>query len=565
MKTPEVIIPSSALIAVARWLLLGSMMLAAPLHGADGPAGVTAQLAHHGLHWIDWTVIAVFLATTLALGSYHSRRQSSNDEYFTAAHRPMRPFFVGLSLYASLLSTISYLGKPGEMINKGPILLLAQIVTAPLAYFIVARWLIPKIMAQRVTSAYELLEARLGLAGRMLGTLLFLSLRIVWMGLLIYLAAVAVSVIVNIDLRWVSWTAAVIGLVPIIYASIGGLRAIVIIEVVQFSLLFLGAAVTIVIVIIRCGGYSWWPTMWVPEWDAQPFFSWDPYVRVTFVGAVINLTLWRVATAGGDQMAVQRYMATRDVRSARQSYAVTAYATVLATVLLAVLGLALLGFFRKFPDLLASGMSIKADGDRLFPYFIANFLPIGVSGLVVAAVISGPMSSISSGVNAITAVVTRDYLERFGWKSLNPARHLLATKFMAFGIGVLIVIVSMALKIVPGNFMEVTNKTAALETTPIFALFFLALFVPFATPLGAVVGTAYGLTVSVLIAFWDLLTGRPTISFQYIGLAGFVVDVGIACLVSRFGPARDNRKANVLVGLAWLLPLFGAVVFCLKR
>lgn len=521
-----------------------------------------AAFSHRGLHWIDWVVIISFLVGMLAFGTYFSRRQSSNAEFFTAAHRPMRPFFVGLSYYAALLSTISYLGKPGEVINKGPTLLIGQIISVPIVYFIVSRWIIPKLMEQRVTSAYELLEVRLGLTGRMLGTMMFLSLRVVWMGLLIYLAAVALCVIMNVDLERVSWMAAALGLVPIIYASIGGLRTIVITEVVQFAFLFTGAVVTVLIVVFRCGGFAWWPSTWLPEWDRQPFFSTDPYVRVTLVGAIVNMLVWRVATAGGDQMAIQRYMATKDVQSARRSYAVASYATVVVTAIIGVLGLALLGFFRQFPELLSDGMSIKADGDRLFPYFIANYLPIGLSGLVVAAVMAGPMSSISSGVNAITAVVTRDYLERFGWKSKSETRHVLYTKGISFGIGLLIVIVSMFLKYVPGNFMEVTNKTANLEAPPIFALFFLALFVPYATPLGAVMGAIYGMTVSIMIAFWDVLTGKPMISFQYIGIVGFTVDIAIACLVSKFGPRRDNLRPNLLVGLAGIVVLvIGAIIW----
>jgi len=87
-------------------------------------------------------------------------------------------FLVGVSLYASLLSTISYLGKPGEMINKGPVVLIGQVLSIPFAFLIVSYWVIPKFMPQRVTSAYELLELRLGMTGRMLGAILLASIRV---------------------------------------------------------------------------------------------------------------------------------------------------------------------------------------------------------------------------------------------------------------------------------------------------------------------------------------------------------------------------------------------------
>ena len=536
------------------WAFFATM---APL--AQARATPVGPMPSQGLHPIDWAVVLVFVAAMLALGAYYSRRQSDNQEYFIAANRPIRPIFVGISLYAALLSTISYLGKPGEMINKGPVLLLSQILSIPLAYVIVTRWLLPRIMQERVTSAYELLERRLGLVGRVVGTILFLSLRIVWMGLLIYLAAVAVTVVVQVDEKHLGLVAAAIGIVPILYASMGGLRTIVITEVVQFALLLTGAIATIIIISIHCGGFSWWPTTWAPEWDAQPVFSLDPYVRVTLVSGLVNMLLWRVATAGGDQMAIQRFMATGDLAAARRSYAVTSIATVVVTAILAVLGLALLGYFQRFPQLLGGGLTIKADGDRLFPYFIAHLLPVGLKGLVVAAVMAGPMSSIGAGVNAITAVVSKDYIDRFGVKFRSARRQTLLTKLMALTIGGLVVLASIGIKGVPGNFMEVTNKTAALESTPIFALFFLALFVPFATPLGAVIGTAYGLATCVLVAFWDLISGRPAISFQYIGLLGFLVNIGVGCLVSRYGPRREDLRSSINAGAVGLFILAAGI------
>ena len=92
--------------------------------------------------------------------------------------------------------------------------------------------------------------------------------------------------------------------------------------------------------------------------------------------------------------------------------------------------------------------------------------------------------------------------------------------------------------------MEITNKTASLEARSIFTLFFLALFVSYGTLLGAVMGAICGMTVSLLIAFWDVLTRKPIIRFQSIGLSGFTADVLVACLFSKFGPHRDNLRAK---------------------
>ncbi|MES2694575.1 MAG: sodium-coupled permease [Verrucomicrobiota bacterium] len=555
-------------IAAARSSIVWALaVLPGSLFGAEaGGALSVSRAAASGLGWVDWTIVVVYLGAILGLGAWVGRKQSSSSEYFTAATTHIHPFLVGISLYASLLSTISYLGKPGEMMSRGPVVLIAQIVSVPIAYWVISGWILPAIMRQRVTSAYELLEARLGTTGRLLGALLFVKLRLVWMGLLVYVSSTAIAVIVGVEPKWVPLVSVVIGIVPLIYTSMGGLRAVVLANVAQFFLLFMGAVVTIVLITIRCGGFSWWPSGWSPNWDTQPVFSLDPQVRVTVVGAIVSVVIWRICTAGGDQMAIQHYMATRDLKAARRSYLVNSAATVGVTVVLAVLGLALLGFFLRFPELLGPGMDLQKKADSVFPYFVANLLPTGIAGLVVAAIIAAS-SGMDTGVNAVTAVVMRDGFERFGWNPRSEAQKVRITKYVSFGIGFAVVGASLLVKHVPGNFLEMTNKLSNLEATTIFGLFFLALFVPCATPLGAIIGGLYGLTVAVLVAFWDVITGRPPVSFLYIGIAGIVFNIGVGYLVSRFGPRRENRAATLWGGivLTTILVIGAAMLIALGR
>lgn len=548
MQPRELIAPTRSRL---RWTWALTLLLA-PLARAEAGGELSlGKAASSGLGWIDWAIVVIYMAAILGLGAWVGRRQSSSSEYFTAATTHIHPFLVGISLYASLLSTISYLGKPGEMVSHGPVALIGQIVSVPLAYCIVSWWILPAFMRQRVTSAYELLETRLGATGRLLGAILFVKLRLVWMGLMVYVSSTAIAVIIGVDLKWVPVVSLVIGIVPLIYTSMGGLRAVVLANVAQFSLLFMGAIVTIVLITIRCGGFSWWPSTWAPNWDVQPVFSLDPQVRVTVVGAIISVAIWRICTAGGDQMAIQHYMATKDLQATRRSYLVTSVATVGVTAVLAVLGLALLGYFSRFPELLGPGMDLQKNADSVFPYFVANLLPTGIAGLVVAAIFAAA-SGMDTGVNAVTAVVMRDGFDRFGWGPRSEQEKVRVAKYISFGIGLAVVGASLLVKHVPGNFLEMTSKLSSLESTTIFGLFFLALFVPCATPLGAVMGALYGLTVASLIAFWDVITGRPPISFLYIGIVGVVFNLGVGYLVSRFGPRREQKIATRQAGFALL-------------
>lgn len=539
------------LLILAAWLCLGSLA-----HAQEIP--LSPESHPSGLHWLDWLVVGAYLTVVLWLGWSSSRKESGTAEYFIAAQRHLNPFLIGISTFATLLSTVSYLSKPGEMVNKGPMMVSAMLIATPIAYFAVAHGVIPSLMKHRVTSAYELLEERLGYPIRALGGIMFILLRLVWMGLLVYLASVALAIIVGLDDKWIPLISALTGIVAVAYTSMGGLRTVVITDLIQFFLLFFGAIVTIAIITVKMDGFAWFKWEWNPIWDHQPIFSWDPTVRLSLFGAVVSSALWTIATAGSDQTAVQRYMATRDSLAARRSYLVSSLANVIVSVVLGLLGLALLGFFSAHPNLLGSGLTLESDADRVFPFFIAHFLPLGISGLVVSGAVAAAMSSVDSGVNSITAVIMSDFLDRNGKRFKSEAHHLRFTKLLAVGIGVTVIVASLFVQYVPGNFTAMTSKTANLLVTPIFALFILALWVRSATPLAAFMGFAYGFTAAVLIAFWEPITGQTQISFQWVGLGALVANLAVALPLSFYGPRRhETRKTAIVAGVLLVVLAIG--------
>jgi len=513
-----------------------------------------------GIGWIDWLVVVLYGLAVLGLGFYCSRKQTSTEEYFVAS-RGMSPFVIGISLFATLLSTISYLAVPGEMVKHGP-MILCGLVSIPIAYVIVGYAVIPRLMRLRITSAYEILEERLGVSIRLFGALIFIAIRFVWMGVLVYMAAKATAVMLGLGEQSVPWIILITGLVAVAYTTLGGLRAVVITDVFQFFLLAGGVVLTIVLISVRMGGVgAWWPTSWAPNWDVQPFFSFDPHVRVTVVGAVLAQLVWRVCTAGADQVAIQRYAATADAKAARRSYLVNALAGFVVLLLLAAAGFALLGFFQATPHLVPDGMTLIGNADYLFPHYIANFLPVGVSGLVVAAMFAAAMSSLDSGINSVTTVLMTDFLDRFRRGQPSEEQHVRTAKYFVLFIGLVVVLISSQMGRIPGNFLEVTKKTCNLFVAPLFGLFFMALFVPFATPFGTACGATYGLVTAVLVGFWDVITGRPALSFQWINVwslaANLVVGVALSLVPTRgkswkFLCGVGALAAAPLVVVVWL-------------
>ena len=527
-------------------LPLVALLSCPALLAAEEPA--TAGSPQHGLIWADWLVVGLYMAATLWIGWRCSRGDRTTSSYFIGSGR-MNPVLIGISLFATLLSTITYMSLPGETLGKGPFYV-TNYLSYPLVFGVVAFGLLPLYMRFRVQSAYELLEERLGLSVRLLGASLFLLLRLVWMSLMIHLTSSAIAIMAGIGEEWVPLIAAVSGLVTILYTSMGGLRAVVITDFMQTLLLYGGALLVIATVSVKMGGFSWFPTEWRGNWDRQVIFSWDLSERVTVVGSMLSVFFWVVATMGGDQVSVQRFMATENLRAARRALAVQLGVSILVGLTLACVGFALLGYFETFPNRLGEGLDLKQNADKVFPHYIAYHLPPVVSGLVVAGLFAAAMSSLDSGVNSITAVVMRDYLDRFGMGPKTDADHFRLARWMAFGIGAVVVAGSTLMKHVPGNFTAVTGKTVNFFTVPIFCLFLFALVIRFASPVGVWIGTACGITAAGLIAFsgplfvpgFDPQTMNDPVSFQWMQLAAFLATMTGGCLGSLVFPRRDRAK-----------------------
>ena len=572
------------------------------------------SLEQPGLHWLDWCVIALYAVGTIALGVYFSKRQKSSDEYFTGGGN-MNPLLIGVSLFATLLSTISYLGMPGESAGKGPVYFVGM-MAHPITFLIVGYLMLPYYMKHRVTSAYELLEVRLGYEFRVLGACLFLVLRLIWMSVLLKFAGDAMVTMLDVDPKWNLLIVAIIGLVAIIYTSLGGLQAVVITDLIQTILLYGGALTVLGIVTWNFGGFSWIPTEWPDEWKSQPVLPESLGTRVTWFGSIAMTLVWYVATLGGDQTTVQRFMATRDAAGARRALATQLIVGVVVGVTLCMVGIALMAHFRDLRESrpqqqkdaivayeefnktfqeknerypkdaeLLQALDWKEEtldqtrdnligADQWFPRFISHSLPIGLAGLVIAAMFAAAMSSLDSGVNSITAVVMTDFVQRNRKQEISERQHLVMSRGMAVAIGVIVVLGSMGAGAIEGNIMAVTQKSVNLFTTPIFALFYYAVFAKRVHPVGVWVGTIVGSVVAILIAFsgklcyllsvifkfdpaylgapletkMDALTGIPyeacvdPISFQWIGPFALVANLAVGITLNYLLPESSSHK-----------------------
>ena len=498
---------------------------------------------HHLVFW-DWAVIAVYALGMLSVGWYYSRRTKTQEQYLLG-DRHMSPLMVGVSLFASLFSCISYLATPGEIIKYGPMVLGGSLLAYPLVGLMVGWLIIPFIMKLRVTSAYEILELRLGPTVRTLGSLLFLSLRLLWMSVIVYAMTDKVLVPLSGLPPWtIPWVCALLAFVTIVYTAMGGLRAVVVTDVIQAAILFGAAIVTVITITVCLGGVqAWWPSQWPAHWP-EPRFGYDPSARAPLLIMLLSTLTWYICTSASDQIAIQRYLSTRDAKAARTVLFISLLADVFVSFVLAMVALALLAYFRTCPHLLPDGQTMLADSDKLFPQFIIIGLPVGLSGLVVAGLLACAMSALSAGINSTCSVLTVDIIDRLRSKDkVIEAGRVGQLKHVSYLIGAVVVCLSVFVNMVQGNLVEICYKVVNLFVAPLAGLFLLAMFVPWAKGFGAMVGAACGLTVVIVVSYWKEITGTQGISFIWAMPLSLVVEVSVGAVVSLLPIGRQAKAA----------------------
>ncbi len=514
---------------------------------------------HRGLGWPDWMVIILYTILMLGIGLYFFKRQKTSEEYLVGARR-VNSLVSGISLFASFFSTISFLAIAGEIITHGPLYIFVVIASFPIIYVLAGYFLIPVFMKLPITSAYQILEKPFGRQVRMAGSIIFLLTRFVWMALLIFLTSKALVVMFDWNVSLILYISLATGIVTVIYSTMGGLRAVVTTDAIQFLILMFGALFTIIIITFKLGSVgAWLPTQWAPNWDKIVVFSLNPYVRLTIVFAFLHIISWWVCTAGSDQMAIQRFIATRNVKAARRSFLTTQLAEKALFFVLMCVGFAILAFYRMNPNFIPDGKDLVTDADFLFPHFIANHLPVGISGVVIAALFSAAMSSLSSGINSTATVITADIIP---WlrKKTQKIEQLQLARWSSITIGLLMVAASSTMAYVPGNILEVTSKTNGIFVAPLFNLFFMALFVRYATSFGTIMGSIYGVATASIIAFWDLLTGKPGLTFLWILPISLLVSIGSSMVFSLIPTKGKGWKTLSFLSFLIILPIIFLVL-----
>ncbi|MCO8124002.1 sodium/solute symporter [Stieleria sp. TO1_6] len=389
---------------------------------------------------LDWAVLIAYFIGISAIGVVFYRRNRSADD-FTAGGRSLPGWLCGMSIFATYLSSISYLALPGKAFVDNWNAFAFSLALPPAAW-IAVRYFLPMYRASGEVSAYSLLERRFGLWARLFASSFYLLFQIARIGVVMYLMALPMAVLFGWDIRTLI---VLTGVIVTVYSFIGGITAVIWADAIQAFVLLAGALLALAILLAG-----------MPDGPGQVFetaasnhkFS----LGSTSPWILSQPTLWvvlayglfeNIKNFGVDQSYVQRYIASSSDREAAKSIWLGALLYVPVSALFLFIGTALFAYYESHPadmqqvrevvatqklmqagvspdsagyqsqlQQTAAGLTEVDMGDRVFPHFIAAHLPVGVRGLLIAAVFAAAMSTVSTSLNSSATLVMSDFYSR---------------------------------------------------------------------------------------------------------------------------------------------------------
>ncbi|MEM7503325.1 MAG: sodium/solute symporter [Pseudomonadota bacterium] len=487
---------------------------------------------------IDYVVVAVYLALVAIIGLAVSRQQETPLKYFLA-NRQMPQWVVGFTLMATLISSNTLVAHPAIVYQKSMILVPGFLVM-PVVLVFVALYIVPFYRRVVGMSAYEYIGRRFGLGGRLYASFGFLMSRTFGIGVALVTTSIAVNVMTGIDIRWVIVG---IGFFTALYTLFGGITAVVFTDVAQGVFLMVGGVAILIRLLFA-------PELETPfavvgaAWDAGKFNLGSTEVSVASLYDASDRTIWMFMVAMAiqwsrryicDQAMVQRYLIARSEREAVRGTLLGAVLSVPVLVAFNLVGAFLFGFY------VSSGAETPAIGDHILPHFIVNYLPAGMVGLILAAILAASMSSISSDLNSIATVVTRDYFRRF-IPGLRDSAQLVIGRVLVLLAGTAAALIGVAL--IPSEGSTPVAERALIITVIVSAgtlgIFALGFLCRCATRRGCYAG----IVACLLFTAWGVLTepAARTVDLGFlnfemnaimIGVLGHAVSFGVGYIVSR--------------------------------
>ncbi len=472
---------------------------------------------------IDLGVIVVYILGCTALGAWLGARGTGLKGYFLGESN-IPAWAVMISIVATETSTVTFLSVPGHAYEQDFRFL--QLALGLIAgRLVVAAVLLPSYFRGQIYTAYQILQGRFGGPTRTTASILFLVARSLGDGLRLFLAATMLRQLTGWN---IAASIVVVGTVTVVYTYLGGMKAVIWTDVIQFSVYILGAIAALFILEGKLPGG--WSRLIETADAAGKFrlfdFSFDLTRDYTFWSGLIGGMVLNTATHGADQLMVQRYLAARSQRQAAGALIVSGFVVLAQFALFLFIGVSLWVFYREVPP----ASTLKHD--EVFAYFIANYLPVGVKGLVIAAIFSAAMGTLAGSLNSSASSIVNDLYRPL--RSQADERHLVRLgKALTAVWGVVLMAVALGATHLQESIVKYALTIASFVTGILLGVFLLGILTRRVGQNAALTGMLAGIAAVSYARFgtslaypWLALVGSSTVFG--VGLAASYVMAGSA-------------------------------------
>ena len=442
---------------------------------------------------LDLIVFLVYMSGIVLFGAMFYFRNKSPEQYTSGGGR-LPSWVVGMPFFATFVSSISFLALPGNA-YQGNWNAFVFSLSIPIAALLAVKFFVPLYRSLNSISAYHYLETRFGPWARIYASICYILTQLMRTGSILYLLALPLNAL----LGWsIGWIIVVTGLSIILYSMLGGIQAVIWTDAIQGIILIGGAVLCLVVIFVQIpGGFETVLEYGVAD---QKFSlgSFDlSFTESTFWVMIIYGLFINLQNYGIDQNYVQRYMTTKSLKGAQSSALFGALLYVPVSLLFFLIGTSLYAYFKAVPGLLPPDLMTLDAADKVFPFFIVNHLPAGVTGLLIAAIFAAGMSTVSTSINGTATIVLTDYYKRYFAKGKSEGASMKVLYGSSFIFGVLGVGIGLAMTGVKSA-LDAWWMLASIFSGGMLGLFLLGFMARKAKRMAAALGTAVG----VLVIFW---------------------------------------------------------------
>ena len=449
----------------------------------------------------DIVLFLLYLCVVFGVGVYFSRRQKTAEDYFVGGRR-MNWIAVGVSLFATSFSSISFLAYPREGAFEDYHLFLTlmciPLVIVPILWFV----FVPMFIRLKLTSIYEYLEIRFNRPMRRLGTVLFAGYAIGWMGSMLYGMGLILQAVLGISGGQTVWLLVGIGVFAVMYTMLGGVQAVVWNDVLQTIILGGGMVMVLVLALSKIDGGFGTVVSFGLEHGKFDMFNMTPDLleRRTFYAAIAFALFMYLPGYTVSQTTAQRYVCMSSLSEARRSLLVSALVSTAVCLLFFFVGSTMFAFYHHT---LGTGFPELFRQDQLLPHFVVSEIAVtGLTGLLLAGLFAAALSTIDSGINSLTAVVVYDWLS-------GRDTGVTMSRIMCVLFGALVIAAALVAPLLGEHLIEIISKIVGVFLGLLLGVFLLGMFVPRANAPGAFIGLA---TASAALAIvWLVYTASTLV------------------------------------------------------